>query len=326
MVNLIFMGSDPMALPLLEAIRLGSVAKCVGVITQPDKPHGRGQKLLPGPIKEWAIAHGVPVLQPEKTPAEEAIQWIQEKSAPLALVFAYGKILKQPLLDAFPLGIWNFHTSLLPKYRGACPIEAAILQGDDETGMTLMQIVLAMDAGDIVGVDRIPLSEEMDNSALRSCMAQSAVNLWNRYQEALISGNVILTPQDEKLATYVRKLEKDDGWLDFTKPALCLRRQIQALSDWPGCFFEYEGMRLKVGQAEILEGQAFPGARISGTPLQWIVGTGDGLLSFTHLQKPGGKMLPIEDFLRGFPVRVDAVCKGESRPPIINSLLRKPIR
>lgn len=317
MVKLIFMGSDPMALPLLESIRLGSLAQCVGVITQPDKPHGRGQKLISGPIKEWALAHHIPCLQPEKTPGDETILWIQEQEASLALVFAYGKLLKQPILDVFSLGIWNFHTSLLPKYRGACPIEAAILNGDEETGMTLMKIVLGMDAGDIVGVDRIPLTSETDNNALRSSMAQSAVNLWERYKEKLLSGNVPLIPQNEQEATYVRKLEKEDGWLDFTKPATHLRRQIQALSQWPGCFFEYEGVRLKVGYAEVLEGNGTPGKRVPSESSQWIVGTGNGLLSFTHLQKPGGKMLPIKDFLLGFPVLPNAFAKGESRPSII---------
>lgn len=317
MVRLIFMGSDPMALPLLEAVRLDPRVKCVGVITQPDKPQGRGQQLTAGPIKQWALAHGVPFLQPEKTPAEDCIQWIQEKGATLGLVFAYGKILKQSVLDAFVLGIWNFHTSLLPRYRGACPIEAAIWQGEKETGMTLMQMVLAMDAGAIVGVDRIAITPQMTSGDLRNAMTQSAVHLWKRYQEDLCSGKVSLTPQNEAEATYVRKLEKEDGWLDFTKPALSLYQQIQALIDWPGCFFEYEGIRLKVGHAEVLDGHAIPGKRVIQSDGDWIVGTGSGLLSFKLLQKPGGKMLPIKDFLRGFPVASDGICRGEVRPSVM---------
>jgi methionyl-tRNA formyltransferase len=315
--KVLFMGSDPMALPLLDLIFQDPHFQLVGVFTQPDKPHGRGQKLQPGPIKLWAGAHHIPCLQPEKSPGEEEIQWIRDQGVQLGLVFAYGKLLRQNVLDAFPLKIWNFHTSLLPKYRGSCPIEAAILQGEAETGMTLMEMVLAMDAGPVAGMERFAITPEVDAETARTRMASCAVSLWERHKKDLVAGCVQTVQQNETEATYVRKLEKEDGWLDFTLPATDLVRQIRALKVWPGSFFEYDGVRIKVDQSEVVEGSAAPGQILDHPEGHWVIGTADGLLSLLRVQKPGGKVLSIKEFLCGFSINKRVICLGQNRSSIL---------
>lgn len=319
--RMVFMGSDVLSLPVMRYLRSVPGLEFAGVFTQPDRPAGRGQKVQMNPIKLWALEEGLPVLQPERFIGEAQLQWIKDQAVDIAFVMAFGQLLKQAVLDVFPLGAWNFHPSLLPLYRGPCPLEAALLQGDKATGVTLMQMILKMDAGAIVDVEPMTIDVQETTESLRIKAAEACVPLMQRQLGALLAGEAKLTPQDEAGVCYVRKLEKDDGALDFKKTAEALERQVRALSNWPGAFFELGGLRLKVGQATCGGLEAFDGLHgevLAVGPEGVGLLTAEGVLRIQALQKPGGRMLPVSDFLRGFPIEVGQVAIGsEGRLPIV---------
>jgi len=317
-IPIIFMASDPIALPVMAYLKNQSAIRYAGVYTQPDRPKGRGQAIQPNPIKLWAQAQSIPVYQPEKLTDQDNHQ-LQAAGVQAAFVMAYGKLLKQDFLDLFPLGAWNFHASLLPAYRGACPIEAAILQGDSQTGITLMQMVLAMDAGAIVDQERIKLDHQTDIQTLRHQLSLACIPLMERQLNPILKATPPLTSQDETQATYVRKLEKADGALDFSQTAAQLERQIRAFKDWPGSFFSYHETILKVRQAQVIHAHG-PVGQIMATSDQGIdVGTSSGLLRIQQIQRPGGQYLPASDFLRGYSMPVGSKVDKlmSSRAPIV---------
>lgn len=310
-IPVVFMGSDPISLPLLEGLYAYGAVKLVGVFTQPDRPKGRGQALQANPIKEWAIRKGIAVLQPERV-GEEEVAWFKEKGVQLAFVMAYGQLLKQPVLDAFALGAWNFHASILPAYRGACPIEASIWKGDKETGVCLMQMVLKMDAGAVVDCEKVVIDSKTTTPLLRERLSKACIPLLERQLGALLEGRPQLTPQDESQKSYVRKLSKEDGWLDFELPATELERQWRAFNPWPGAFFEHGSIILKVGKVEAVEGKGrAPGEVVFIDGRGVGVATGEGVLLIKELQKPGGKMMEVGAFLRGYSLGIGEVVRGQ---------------
>lgn len=305
----IFMGSDELAIPMLEYLLTVPNLKLCGIFTQPDRPSGRGQKLQPNPIKLWALNKNLPILQPERTIGPDDIAWIKSQSIDFAIVMAFGQLLRQPILDLFPKGAWNLHPSLLPLYRGPCPMEAAILQGDTSTGVALMQMILKMDAGDIVDIEPLSLTPHTTQATLRHAVSLACVPLIKRNINALINQKIQLTPQDPIKTCYIRKLNKQDGYLNFwNNTASNLEKKIRAFIEWPGTFFEYQNIRLKVGKAHTHPGKAQPGEIIDISPQGLTIGTHQDLLVITALQKPGGRMLPISDFLRGFPFIIGSTC------------------
>ena len=317
--NIVFFGSDGIAIPFLDWIRNNAADRVhlAGVITQPDRAHGRGRKVTPGPIKCWAESARIPVMQPDP-PDDATIARLKEQEIALALVMSYGHLLRRPVLESLPGGFWNLHGSILPHYRGASPIETALAEGDAETGVTLMEMVMKMDAGAIADIERVGISGADTTPSLREKLAAACVPLIARNLDALISGDVRLVPQKESEVTYCRKLTKQDGYLDFDLPARVLERRIRATQPWPGSFFEYDSTRIRVGAASLSE------AHGSGSPGRITVGehndslkiqTADGLLEIEQLQRPGGRMMPVADFLRGFPLNSGTVLSYPASEP-----------
>jgi methionyl-tRNA formyltransferase len=304
-LRLVFMGSDPIALPLLEwlAGEGSSVAKVVAIFTQPDRPVGRGQKVAANAIKTWALARGLPVFQPEKL-TEEVRRHFALLASDVALVMAYGHILHEDFIATPRLGTLNLHTSILPKYRGASPIQTAIVSGEQETGVTLMRVVRKLDAGPVADVERVPIQKLDTAIEVEAKLAGACVPLLVRSLPKLREGSLVFAPQDESRATFCRKLVKDDGVLDFSAPAAALATRINGLFPWPACSIEIAGQAVKIGLADVSEemSQAVPGKVVATTAEALGVATGQGILRLLKLQRPGGKILPTAEFLRGFAV------------------------
>lgn len=309
-VSIIFMGSDPIALPLLEYLRTeasGSV-ELKAVFSQPDRPKGRGKKLQPNAIAAWSQDQGIPTFKPLK-PGKAEAEWLRDEGIALVLVMAYGHIVKQDFLDTPELGCVNFHASLLPAFRGASPIETAVATGANETGVSLMRMVRAMDAGPVLGQARVPILAGESALLIREKIAQACPQLLADHLEVLLSGKAIFEDQDTAGITYCRKLVKDDGQLDFNASAEVLAARINGLDPWPGCFCQFADVRLKLREAyvgaETVSGQ--PGEILQADATGISVATGAGVIRIQQWQRPGGKMLPAREFLLGFPLEVGAL-------------------
>jgi methionyl-tRNA formyltransferase len=302
-LKLVFFGSDPIAMPLLDWLAGAgrSTAEIVAVFTQPDRPMGRGQKITPNAVKIWAQQQGIPVHQPVKITAEvrEVLGGLMPD---VSLVMAYGHILKDDFIATPRLGTLNLHTSLLPKYRGASPIQSAIASGEETTGVTLMQIVRELDAGPVADVEKVkigPLDTALD---VETKLAAACVPLIARNLPRLAAGELTFGSQHHADATFCRKLIKTDGGLDFLRPATELAARINGLFPWPACALQIEDQLIKFGQADVTAGTGQPGVVAGHDETGLLIGTGSGLLRVRRLQKPGGRMLPAAEFLRGWPI------------------------
>ena len=322
-LRIVFLGSDAIALPLLEWIagEGKDLATVIAVFTQPDRPVGRGQKVQANAIKLWAGARGMPVYQPEKL-TDDVRAELARFGADLGLVMAYGHILRDEFIATPRLGMLNLHTSILPKYRGASPIQTAVASGERETGVTLMRIVRKLDAGPIVDVERVGIGTLDTASEIEAKLAQACVPLVGRGLAALAAGNLSVVEQDEPAATYCRKLEKEDGGLDFAAPATALAARINGLFPWPSCSVEIAGQNVKFGLAEAIEESGGGGATTAGTVIGndtsgLLVATGTGVLRVRKLQRPGGKMLPAAEFLRGFPIAAGTVLPSRAMTTLV---------
>ncbi len=243
------MGSDKIALPLLEVLKRRSSALCV--VSQPDKPSGRGQKLAPNDISAWAEGEGVKLLRPKKLD-DDFIKELKDFLPDIIFVMAYGRLLKTSIIELPRLGTWNLHASLLPQLRGASPIETAIALGDTHTGVCLMKMVLALDAGPVGASLNIPLSPQTTSAALRSLVAQASAQLVDHEWQLLEKGSVQVHPQDESQATYCRPLTKADTLLDPAAPAVELERRIRAFGERLGTGFVFAGEKLKIFSARVI--------------------------------------------------------------------------
>ena len=297
-----FLGSDEIALPFLEYLHHACPFVDLGlVLTQPDRRTGRGRKMTQNAIKQWSISHSIPCQSPEK-PAERECNWIREEKIDCMLVMAYGHILKKVFFDLSPGGCFNLHASLLPKYRGASPIETAIAMGETLSGVTLMRVVQKMDAGPIVDSESVKIDSLDTGSTLREKIAQSCVPLIQRNIKALVKGSAEEMVQEEGNSTYCRKLFKEDGNLNFSVPAKMLVDRVRAFQSWPGCGFSIQGEKFRIGLAEEKKNVLLlkPGETARDGDGNFLIGTAKDALCLLKLQKPGGKMLNVEDFLRGF--------------------------
>lgn len=322
MLRIVFMGSDPIARPALDWLSGAgrTIAEVVAVFTQPDRAAGRGQKVQPNEIKRWAQARDLPVLQPEKVGAAEREQ-LATLQPDLVLVLAYGHLLKQDFIDTPRLGTLNLHTSVLPEYRGASPIQTALACGDTATGVTLMRMVLPLDAGPVADVERVAIGPLDTAAEVEARLAAACVPLLARCLPALAAGTQTFTGQNQAQATFCRRLEKADGALDFNQPAAVLAARINGLAPWPGCAVEINGQTVKLGLADtcnplddkLNEVGTVVGADADGL----LVGTGQGTLRLRKLQRPGGKMLPAADFLRGWPVAPGARLSSHPMPVLV---------
>lgn len=316
------MGSDPIALPLLNFLHSQSNLDCqlVGIISQPDRPSGRGQKITPNPISAWALEKGLTLFRPEK-PSENELIWLKETPVDLVLVMAYGHIIKQNFLDTPPLGMLNFHGSLLPQYRGASPVEAAIASGDKETGISLMQMVAKMDAGGVMDQEKVQITDEDTSESLRLKLGECCVPLIERNLPIILQGKHTFMPQDESKVTYTRKISKEDGWLNFNSPAKTLEYRVRALTPWPGGSFKIGDTVIKIGACSSMDvDQKFcPGTVVGIDVKGLLVSTGKGTLCLQSLQRPGGRMLSIQEFLRGFPLESGIVLESGPMNPLVST-------
>lgn len=317
-MKIVFMGSDPIALPLLNWLREegGEIVEFLAIYTQPDRPVGRGQRVTANAIKRWAIEHGIPVRQPAKLTREEREKLALDQPD-LALVMAYGHILRDAFIETPKLGTLNLHASILPKLRGASPIQSAIAGGGQETGVSLMQIVRELDAGPVADVERVPIEAHDTALDIEQKLANACVPLVARNLEAIAAGGLDFVAQDSAQATFCRRLVKADGVLDFSRPASEIAARINGLFPWPSCRIELEGQIIKLGLAEVVEGEGEPGKVLEGEFGQLEVGTGGGRVRLLKLQRPGAKMLAMEEFLRGFPISEGATVPSGSMPALI---------
>ncbi|MCC6414992.1 MAG: methionyl-tRNA formyltransferase [Opitutaceae bacterium] len=323
-LKLVFLGSDPIALPLLdwltgEGARFAQVA---AVFTQPDRPVGRGQKITPNAIKQWALARAIPVHQPEKLRAE-ALQTLVALAADVSLVMAYGHILRQEFIDTPRLGTLNLHASLLPKYRGASPIQTAVAAGECETGVSLMRIVRELDAGPVADLERVPIERTDTALEIEAKLAAACVPLLARSLPLLAEGKLEFQAQNQPEATFCRRLVKTDGGLDFSAPASELAARINGLFPWPACSGTVEGQTIKFGMADAIEGAGEPGMVLGCDADGLRIGTGLGMLRIRRLQRPGGKMLPAGEFLRGAGIPPGSRFVSFPMPPLVS---RAPFR
>lgn len=316
----VFLGSDAISIPLLDWLvgpEGAGLVELVAIYTQPDRPVGRGQKVQANAIKLWALARGLPVHQPEKLTPEVLVDYAA--SGPeLALVMAYGHILRDDFIAVPPLGTYNFHASLLPKYRGASPIQTSVANGDAETGVSFMRIVRRLDAGpvadrEVVRIDALDTALEIEQKLAAACAPLLA-----RVLPRLLAGSLEFVEQEDAEATFCRKLTKDDAALDFAVSASVLAARINGLNPWPAAQVEWGGQPLKFGLADAVAGEAMPGIVTSADGEGLLVGTGEGLLRVRRLQKPGGRMLPAAEFLRGSPITAGMIFASRPMAPLVD--------
>ncbi len=293
------MGSPDFALPTLRALQ--AHFDLVGVVTQPDRPAGRGKRLQPPPVKRLALELGLPLIQPRRLHQPEAMQQLRDWAPDVIVVAAFGQILRPAVLTLPPHGCVNVHASLLPRWRGAAPINAAILHGDAETGVTIMQMDEGLDTGPILSQRAIPIRETDTAGVLFDRLAVLGAELLTETLPRWVRGEITPQPQDEAQATYAPMLKKEDGRLDFTRSAGWLARQVRAFNPWPGTFFTFAGQRLRVLRAQALpwpEAPLPPGERLVWRKLP-AVAAADGLLLLEEVQPAGKKPMSGRAFLAG---------------------------
>ena len=296
-IRIVFMGSPDFSLPSLRS--LAQAYQVVGVVTQPDRASGRGRELKAPPVKLLAQELGIPVIQPEKLKQPEAMEQLRAWQPDLIVVAAFGQILKKDVLDLPRFGCVNVHASLLPRWRGAAPINAAILAGDEETGVTIMKMDAGLDTGPMLSMKRIRIEPDDTAGSLFEALSTLGANLLIETLPDYIAGKISLQPQPDEGATYAPMLKKEDGRLDFTKSAVELARRVRAMNPWPGAWFEWDGNLLKVAQGTVGEGKGSQGGTrliVEGRP---AVMCADGVLILDEVQPQGRKIMPGRAFLSG---------------------------
>jgi len=297
--RIVFMGTPQFAVPALEA--LAAQHDVVGVVTQPDRAGGRGQRLLAAPIKEAAQARGLPIFQPRTLRTPEALEHLAAWRPDVIVVAAFGQILRAPVLELPPHGCLNIHASLLPRYRGAAPIPAAILNGESTTGVTIMRLDEGLDTGPILAQAELPIRADDTTGSLTARLADLGARLLSRTLPGWLTGDVLPRPQNVEKATYCQLMRKKDGQLDWTNSAAYLERQIRACDPWPGAYTTWQGQRLKILRARPRAdwpGEAVPGLVLALEPGVGV-STGQGLLELLEVQLAGKKPLAAELFIRG---------------------------
>lgn len=296
-IKIVFMGSPDFSLSALQL--LAENHRVVGVVTQPDRASGRGRELKAPPVKTLALEMKIPLIQPQKLREPEAMQQLREWNPDLIVVAAFGQLLKKEVLDLPKYGCINIHASLLPRWRGAAPINAAILAGDDETGVTIMKMDVGLDTGPMLAVKKIRIRRDDTAGSVFQTLSTLGANLLIETLPDYLAGNITPTPQPEAGATYAPMLKKQDGLLDFARPAVELERRVRAMNPWPGAWFEWNGNVLKVARASVSEAKGLNiGSRftVEGRP---AIMSADGALVLEEVQPAGKKTMPGKSFLSG---------------------------
>jgi len=295
-VRVVFMGSPDFSLPTLRA--LADAYDVVGVVTQPDRASGRGRELKAPPVKTLALDLHIPVMQPEKLRLPEAMEQLRVWNPDLIVVAAFGQILKKDVLDLPRYGCINVHASLLPRWRGAAPINAAILHGDDETGVTIMKMDVGLDTGPMLSKRAIRLTRDDTAGSIFEKLSQLGADLLIETLPDYLSGKLTPTPQSEEGMTYAPMIKKEDGYLDFAHDVNELERRVRAFNPWPGAYMDFEGSNLKVHRSHV-EQESVPVAQRLVWQNQPAVGAQGGILILDEVQPPGKKSMSGKSFLVG---------------------------
>jgi methionyl-tRNA formyltransferase len=300
------MGTPDLACASLRALMNWPGGQVLAVVTQPDRPKGRDLKLQPSAVKALALSAGLRVLQPERVRDEQLLDELRRLQPELIAVAAYGQILPESLLALPRFGCLNVHTSLLPRYRGAAPIQWAILNGDAETGVTIMKIDAGLDAGDIVAQARTPIRPEDNAETLHDRLARIGADLLVRTIPDYVAGSIQPRPQPAEGIVHAPKIQKQDGRLDWTQPARTIWNRVRGLAPWPGAFtflpLQPQPHLLKIWQAEVAEISGAPGEILQADKNGIAVGCGEQALRILLLQREGGRRLTAQQFLAGHPL------------------------
>jgi len=299
--GIIFMGTPEFAVPALKALHEND-QNITLVVTQPDRPKGRGRKRTPSPVKETAMNLGYSVIQPSSARTVEFSNCIEKHAPDFIVVVAFGHIIPKNILNIPKIATINIHASLLPKYRGPAPIQWAIINEEKKTGVTTMLMDEGMDTGDILLSSKLEIAPDDTSKSLHDRLAVLGADLLLQTLNTFETGDINPTSQDHSQATYAPMLKKNDGRINWEKPANALEAFIRGMTPWPGAFTFHEKKRLKIFRAKtiVMDTEASPGSVIKGFPDELWVSTGKGVLTITELQSESGKRLLVKDFLRGY--------------------------
>lgn len=307
-MRVIFMGTPDFAVGTLEAI-IEAGHEVVLAVTQPDKPKGRSGSLQFPPVKECAIAHNIPVFQPVKIREQKNIDELKKYDPDIIIVVAFGQIVSKDILDMPRYGCVNVHASLLPKYRGAAPIQWAVINGDEMTGVTTQRMDVGVDTGDIIETAQLRIAEDETGGSLFDKLAMVGAKLCVSTMEKIEKGEATYTPQKEEEATHTKKIEKELGNVDWSKSAKEIECLIRGLNPWPSAYTHLNGKTLKLWQAKVIDENSAlkPGTIVKVTKDEILVQTGAGMLSLLEIQLEGKKRMPVDAFLRGYPLEEKTV-------------------
>ena len=302
-MKIVFMGTPDFSVPALE--ELAKVHQVAAVVTQQDRPKGRGHKMQYTPVKEKALELNIPVYQPEKVKNPEFVDILREINPDVIVVIAFGQILSKEILDLPKYGCINVHASLLPKYRGAAPIQWAVIDGEEETGVTTMYMAEGLDTGDIIDTTIIKLDEKETGGSLFDKLAIEGGKLIVETLSKLENGTATRTPHDDEKSSYAGKITKELGQIDFTEPAVTIERLIRGLNPWPSAYTTLDGKTMKVWDATVEEGNVTeqPGEIVEIAKHYIKVATGENYLKINEIQLAGKKRMPMDAFLNGYTIK-----------------------
>jgi methionyl-tRNA formyltransferase len=296
MATIVFMGTPDFAVQTLQALIQQHTV--IGVVTQPDRPAGRNRQIQPSPIKQVALEAGIPMFQPEKLRKAEAIETLKQWKPDAYVVAAFGQILPQVVLDIPQYGSINVHASLLPRWRGAAPIQAVIRAGDAESGVTIMKMDAGLDTGPMLTQRAIPLAADETGQSLHDKLAIVGAELLIDTLPGYFNGTIQPQSQDESRVTYAPQITKEEGLIDWKQDAASIERLVRAFTPWPGTYTSWNGQQLKIHSGSVAKGKAEPG-HVIDSPHGIAVGTGDGLFVLQQIQLAGRKAMPVTDFVKG---------------------------
>ena len=303
-MRVVFMGTPDIAATCLKKI-IADGFEVVGVYTQPDRPKGRGMKMVYSPVKEVALEHDIPVFQPENFHGDETVQELADLQPDVCAVVAYGRILPQRVLDIPQLGCINIHASILPQYRGSAPYQWAVLDGQKETGVSAQYMAHKMDAGDVIGVAKTEIGENETAGELLDRLAVLGADLLSDTLTHVEHGDTVRTVQDETKVTYAPMLDKSMCPIDWTRSAQQVHNHVRGLHPWPVATAELAGTKFKIHATTVCEGSGQPGEILALTKTGLIVACGEGAVEIRSLQAEGGKRMAAPDYFRGHPLEIN---------------------
>ncbi len=311
-MRIVFMGTPDFSVPVLDAL-IEAGHEIAGVVTQPDKPKGRGKAVAMTPVKEKALEHGLSVYQPLKVRTPEFVQVLRELKPDVTVVVAFGQILTKEVLDIPPLGCVNVHASLLPKYRGAAPIQWAVIDGEKETGVTTMMMDEGIDTGDMLEKEIVPIEDEETGDSLHDKLMAAGARLIVSTLKKIQDGTIERTPQTDEETCYARMLKKDMGDVDWSLDAHAIERLVRGLNSWPGTYTKWNGKTVKIWKAKAVdrEYEGALGEAVYVDKETILVKTGKGCLSLLELQPEGKKRMAADAFLRGYQVDLHTVFQSQ---------------